>query len=172
MVTSNAKVGTGRIRPFERKHYFDWRKDDLVFKRGPALILNQNEHSLLAENFETALEQLEYSTKLLNLSETEETLKNSYYIKNFFYCYIKNAICNSFPEWHDEQLRQSLRSGDSSHRRRRSKTINWAKCDAWRRQSGPDRTLDKIFRRLQLSSIRQETESVHVHWSRGQGGCQ
>jgi hypothetical protein len=77
-VSSNAKQVESSVPLItaERSDFYPWSSDNLVFKRGPALIFSQQAHSLLAKNFEKALENLEYCPRLINLSETEVTLQN------------------------------------------------------------------------------------------------
>jgi hypothetical protein len=60
----------------ERFDFYPWSRGNLVLKRGSALIFSHQTHSNLAQKFEIALKQIEYSPKLINLSKTKETLQN------------------------------------------------------------------------------------------------
>jgi hypothetical protein len=77
-VSSNSsKVESGPLVTSERYDFYSWRDDNnTVAKRGPAIIFSR-ENGQLAKNFESALKHLEYSPKMLNLTETEATLKSS-----------------------------------------------------------------------------------------------
>jgi hypothetical protein len=61
----------------ERYDFYPWSSPDQVLKRGTALIFSNAQHSELAEGFERALQHLEYSPDVFNLSETRTTLHNS-----------------------------------------------------------------------------------------------
>jgi hypothetical protein len=67
----------------ERSEFYPWSSETLVFKRGPALIFSHQTHSNLAQKFEKSLKHLEYSPKLLKLSEAEATLENSKLLNSF-----------------------------------------------------------------------------------------
>jgi hypothetical protein len=84
-VTSNAKPGQRSVPLVvaERSDFFPWSSDNLVFKRGPALIFSKD-NCLLAKDFEVALKHLEYSPKLIHLSQTKETLNNGWRYLGYF----------------------------------------------------------------------------------------
>lgn len=65
---------TGR----QRYDFYRWKRVDLVFSRGFALVFHQDHSQELAKQFEGALRDLEYTPLLHPLSKTEETLANSY----------------------------------------------------------------------------------------------
>jgi hypothetical protein len=75
-VSLNAnKVESGPLVLAERYDFYPWSSNNLVFKRGPALIFSQD-NCQSAKDFEVALKYLEYSPISINLSETEATLEN------------------------------------------------------------------------------------------------
>jgi hypothetical protein len=77
-VGSNAKQveSSGPLVSAERYDFYPWSSANLLYKRGPALIFSQDNCNM-AHDFKVALNHLEYSPDLLNLSRTEATLKNS-----------------------------------------------------------------------------------------------
>jgi hypothetical protein len=76
-ISSNAKkVENGPLGSFERDGFYPWCSSNQVYKRGPALIFSEA-HDQLTQDFETSLKELEFCPLLKNLSETEETLRNS-----------------------------------------------------------------------------------------------
>jgi hypothetical protein len=80
-VASNAKkTKSGPVVSTKRYDFYPWSSNNMLFKRGTALIFSQA-NCQMAKDFEVALKHLEFCPILLDLSKAVATLGNSKFLR-------------------------------------------------------------------------------------------